>query len=245
MKEVTSLKHPIVKHLVKLRQDKRYRSEQKRVLITSLKVIKEISASFPLITLIQNKSLDPKCALTAKNLIITTDEIIKKITGLKSPEGIAAEIELPSMQDLSHKSPLLILDKVSDPGNMGTLFRSALAFGFKGVFITDSSVDPFHEKVISASRGAVFQIPIAVGSPLEFQKLCNDYHVLVADLRGKSIADIDMQQKMALVLGSESHGPNSFFTDQFTAVTIPMEKMESLNVAVAGSIIMHTMREKL
>ncbi len=245
MKEITSLKHPIVKHLVKLRQDKRYRSEQQKAVITSLKVIKEISALFPLITLVQNKILDPKYTLNSAELITTTDEIIKKITGLKNPEGIAAEIELPPMQDLSNKSPILILDKIGDPGNMGTLFRSALAFGFKGVFITDSSVDPFHEKVISASRGAVFQIPIAVGSLIDVKKLCSNYHVLVADLKGKSIADIDIHEKIALVLGSESHGPNSFFTEQFTAVTIPMEKTESLNVAVAGSIIMHTMREKL
>lgn len=110
---------------------------------------------------------------------------------MQSPDGYFAEIEIPTYDPLVQAQSLLVLDQVQDPGNMGTLLRSALALGFEKVFILNHSADPFSPKVMRASMGACLQIPIQKGNHQELLKLLDNqkYQVFLAEALGAPISN--------------------------------------------------------
>jgi TrmH family RNA methyltransferase len=236
MNEITSLQHPIVKHLVKLRTNRSYRTKEQRVLITGENLVKEI----PIINLFVVGNLPE--GLKAEKSYIVTESIMKKITGLEHPEGIAAEVKMPSEVTFEDVRRLLILDGVSDPGNMGTLIRTALALGWEGAYIVSNSCDPYNDKALRAAKGATFRLPLSFGNWDDLTGIIsrNKMASLAADMDGTDIKEIKEVQKIALVLGNEAHGISSEADKLCTKVAIPMSgKMESLNVAVAGGILMY------
>lgn len=239
-REISSLQHPIVKHLVKLRKERGYRQENKSVLIAGIKMIEEIGADQKLKTLLIEKGNRVPSLLTADDLFEVTPEILKKITGMDNPEPLAAEVALPKQADLSGKQFILALDTIADPGNLGTLLRTALGLGWEGVFITDRSVDPFNEKALRAAKGATFRIPMRVGTVEELQTLMKRMHVYIADAQGTPLNEEKAASPMLLILGNESHGSQM----KGRLVSIPMgPAMESLNVAAAGAILMYELKE--
>jgi TrmH family RNA methyltransferase len=241
MKQITSLQHPLVKHLVKLRTNRSYRTSEKKVLIVGENLLKEV----PLKTLITVN--ETPTGLKAENYFVVTESIMKKITGLEHPEGYAAEVEMP--QEASFKSirRLLILDGVSDPGNMGTLLRTALALGWQGAYITGNSCDPFNDKALRAAKGATFRLPLSFGDwdDLKGLILRNKITPLAADMGGIEIEKIEKNQSIALILGNEACGISETADQLSSKIAIPMSgKMESLNVAVAGGILMYCLENQ-
>lgn len=232
-KEITSLQHPIVKHLVKLRKSSAYRHSNNTALVLGNKLVNELSKETKLKKLIVEKNFPYK--LSAEEIYIVPEAIRQKITGMQRQEELVAEIPIPETQDLRKTSKLIALDGISDPGNLGTLLRTALAFGFEGAMILENTVDPFNEKAIAAAKGATFKLP------LSFEPLDQLEHTLyLGDMDGEPIDTIDVQTPFVLVLGSESEGASPAIRKLAKAVTIPMtEMMESLNVAVAGGILMY------
>ena len=162
-----------------------------------------------------------------------------KISFTQSPSGIGAVCRLPDQgkADLN-QNKWLYLDKVSDPGNMGTLLRSAAWFNFTQVALSPDCVDPFNPKVVRAGMGAHFGLTIQPNIELN---LFADSHILVAaDHRGNDLSDFKVPDKFVLVLGSEAHGLSDSVRKRLDE-TISIEKTgfgESLNVGVAGSIVM-------
>lgn len=242
MIKITSTQHPIVKRFVKLRQDKSFRKEEKSVVIVGERLVKEISCHFKLKTLIIDHDFP---GITAAQTFMATPEILKKITSLNQPEGIAAEIALPEEKKLQDKKRLLVLDRISDPGNLGTLLRTALALGWEGVFLTPGTADPFNEKAIRAAKGASFLLPLYEGTYEELELLIREEKmtVYVADLEGNSLEKLTAKPPLALILGNESQGPSAWSKKHGSLITIPMgENAESLNVASAGAILMYTLK---
>lgn len=240
---ITSLQHPFVKYAVKLRSDKAFRFEEKKVLVCGLKLVNELSRSHSFKALIHTEAFSDK--IKAEESYIVTDEIMKKISGMVSPEPVAALIDLPKNADLSKCKYLLILDRLSDPGNLGTLLRTALALGWDGAFILDSTCDPYNEKAIRSAKGATFHLPLQIGSLSTLQEILKigKHKSYVADLGGASYRQADCKAPIALVLGSESHGPSKEAKTDFTPISIPMlGPMESLNVASAGAILLEHLR---
>lgn len=238
-REITSLQHPIVKHLVKLREDSQYRLEQRSLVLEGSKPIQEVQKHVKRI--FYTASEQPIYSSAAEEWVVT-EGILKKISGLNSPEGIVAEVEMPLNANLDDCSFLVVLDCISDPGNMGTLLRTALAFGWEGVFILDGSCDHYNEKVLRAARGAHFKLPIRKGSVDDLQQLIKkqQYQVLIADLKGENPEAIPSTSKRILVLGNEAHGPLLELRRLGQLVSLPMKgEMESLNVAVAGGVLMY------
>jgi TrmH family RNA methyltransferase len=243
-KALTSLQHPIVKHCVDLRQKRKYRYEQREAVVPGMKMVRELAAEKPCKVLFISEQLPD--LPPAEQCYLITEQMMKKLTGLPSPEPMAALFSLPSEGSLSGKTPLLVLDQISDPGNMGTLIRTALAFGFEGAYILGEATDPFHDRAIRASKGAVFRLPLAHTSHRAFATFAEaeKLSVLIADAHGTDIKQVPSGVD-ALVLGSESHGPSKPLLDQFPSTTIPMPgKMESLNVAAAGAILMYSLRKE-
>lgn len=190
---------------------------------------------------------DIKSRFNTLPIYLTTQDTIRKIIGVKNPEPLLLEIDIP--KNLTPKDPkkILILDKLSDPGNVGTLFRTALAFEFDLIILISPCTDPYNDKVIRASKGAVFSLPIEILSIEECLRYLkeNQIYLLSAELKGKEISKLkeECKRPIALVLGNESHGVDPQFSLHSSPISIDMSsKVESLNVATAGSIIMHELR---
>lgn len=174
-----------------------------------------------------------------------SDGVMRAITDTATPQGVAAVVEVPAMslQALPATTSLvLVLAEVRDPGNAGTLIRSALAAGAGAVIFCDGSVDPFGPKTVRAAAGAVFAIPIIHASLAEaIDVLKSDgFAVLGTEAGGTSMHAADLTGKVALILGNEAWGLSTG-ADALVdfKVGIPMPgSVESLNVAVAGSLLL-------
>lgn len=247
-REIASLQHPIVKHLVKIRQNRDYRKESGSALITGKKMVEEISVHTPLKTLLIEKEMPlPPCSSRAQETFFVSSLILKKVTGLENPEPLAAEVAIPASHDLMGKKFLLAIDRVADPGNLGTLLRTALALGWEGAFLTPHTTDPFNEKALRAAKGATFRLPIRSGSWEELDHLIkvNRLQVFVADIEGEPLDKHREQAPLLLILSNEARGVSSYARERARPISIPMSgEMESLNVASAGAILMYLLKGK-
>lgn len=244
-RSITSQHHPFVKHLVKLRTDGAYRHEQALLVLEGLKPIQEVSP------FIAQLLYTPAYASYASSLPgekwEITDALLHKISGMPSPEGIIAEVRMPPYVLLDKQRHVLALDGISDPGNLGTLLRTALALGWDAVYFLPGSCDPFNEKALRAARGAHFKLSLARGTA---QMLCEwaearKVQTLVADIEGSPPNMIPAASHRLLVLGNEAHGASEEIRRFCQTVAIPMlGEMESLNVAVAGGILLYLMSSR-
>lgn len=245
IREISSLQHPLVKHLVKLRSDRSYRSLHQSVLLEGTKLINEICQELPASHLLILKGETIPLHLRVNEVLLVTKEIIQKISGVEQPEKMLAEIALPKFANLAGKRWILALDKISDPGNLGNLLRTALALNWEGVFLIDECVDPFNDKAIRAAKGATFKLPIQKGSWQELKELsaASGLTIAIADIEGETPHKLAATEGLILVLGNESRGSSEKDEGRFMKVSIPMsDKMESLNVASAGSILLYLFR---
>jgi RNA methyltransferase, TrmH family len=245
MKRVTSSNHPLVKHLVKLRQNRDYRYDHQSLVIEGIKPVEELARHnrFKVIAT-YNEAMVPLGA-EADEILIVNDTVMKKISTMQTPEGVVVEIGMPKPASLSGGKSILALDGVSDPGNVGAMLRSALALGWEGVFILNESCDPFNDKALRAARGATFRIPLSWGSLDQLKKLVKENHLtpLVADIQGKEILQASKKGPILLVMGNEAHGPSKEIKEFCEPVSIAMPgAMESLNVSVAAGILMYVLR---
>jgi RNA methyltransferase, TrmH family len=241
MLKITSLQHPLVKHLVKLRSDNDYRNEHQTLVLEGGKPIKEVANHIK--KLIISESSPHFEEISAPEKIIVSEAVMKKISGMSSPEGVVAEINMPLYEDYHKWNYILVLDGINDPGNLGTLLRTALAFGWDGVFLLPNCCDPYNEKTIRAARGAHFKLPLAKGQAEDLEKL-KCFQALVADLHGEDPQKLPLEGKRLLVLGNEAQGPGPLVRKFCRPVSLPMMgEMESLNVAVAGGILLYLLRK--
>lgn len=245
MRHITSVQHPIVKHLVKLRQNRDYRYDQQSVLIEGITLVTEMRSHKQYKRIVVLDELLIPLGVQAEDILIVNDSVMKKISGVQTPEGIIAEIAMPQPVPLEGKRYIIVFDGLNDPGNMGTLLRSALALGWEGAFILEGSCDPFNDKALRASRGATFRLPLAWGSWDDLKRLIevNRLTPFVADLGGRDLADVAAADNILLILGNEARGASETARQVGQALTIAMPgDMESLNVGVAGSIMMYALR---
>ena len=164
---------------------------------------------------------------------------LEKISFTQSPAGIAAVCNFPHIGNPDvNQHKWLYLYQVSDPGNMGTLFRSAAWFGFTHIALSPDCVDPFNPKVVRAGMGAHFGL--SIHSNIELSLFADSHTLIGADHRGNDVSDFKSPEKFVLILGSEAHGLSKDIQGILDQ-TIAIEKTgvgESLNVGVAGAILM-------
>jgi TrmH family RNA methyltransferase len=151
-------------------------------------------------------------------------------------------VDLPKLPVASPRTLTLLLDQVRDPGNAGTLLRSAAAAGVELVLFGPETVDPFNEKVLRAGMGAHFHIPLrACEAWEEVQPWLEPAHpIYLAEAAGALDYDaVDWSMAATLVVGGEASGASARVRQQAVAISIPMHReVESLNAAVAGSVIL-------
>lgn len=235
---ISSLQHPLVKRLVKLRDNKAFRAQEKTVLIVGVTLVSDVAARFPLKTLI---SVDP-LPIQAQESYLATPQVLEKIINISSNDLVAAEVVLPKESSLEKLKSIVVLDGLADPGNVGTILRTAVALGWEGAFLTPNTADPFNDKALRAARGAPLFLPLRQGSYEELEKLVKSsgLHVYIADVEGKKLNEVSFKKPLALVLGHETQGPSVKTRALGETVSIPMtSQMESLNVATAAAILMY------
>ncbi len=144
---------------------------------------------------------------------------------------------------------ILILDEVQDPGNLGTLIRTAVSFGFDAVFCSENTCDLYNEKVIRSTQGALFQILVLRQDPVTLvESLKKQGITVIATTLEKAcpLGDIEKPERAAVILGNEGNGVRRSLQEAADLrVRIEMNGFESLNVAVAGGIIMYALREEI
>jgi len=236
-KSISSVNNPIIKNAVKLKQ-KKYRNLFSQYLVEGYHLIEE---AFKL-NLLEVVFFTDDFNLDFDNAYQVNSEVMNKLSFLTTPPGIIGVCKNQVNQKLSNK--VLILDNVQDPGNIGTLLRTAAAFNFDTV-IAENSVDFFNEKVIRSSQGAIFKLNLLNLKIKDFI-LEEDYQFLVTDLSSNTdLKDLKLREKVALILGNEGSGVSEdIFAICKEKIKIKMANMESLNVGVAGGIIMHEIYQR-
>ena len=169
---------------------------------------------------------------------IVSEQIMKNISCTKSPQGVLCVCEYKKEKKVS-SNKILLLDNVSDPGNLGTLLRTALAFGYNDV-ILNGGCSQYNEKALQSSQGAIFKLNII--NNLDFKNL-NNYSILATEIKGSvDLKTVKIPEKFVLVLGNEAHGVSKEILDLADQrIRIEIKDIESLNVAVAGAIAMYSL----
>ncbi len=172
------------------------------------------------------------------------DNELKIISDTKNSQGIIAEVNISKyLKSLSEKinDNLVVIDGISDPGNLGAIFRTCAWYGLNTIVLTDTTTDPFNFKCARSGMGSHFYFnKILYDTKKNITNFLNNnkYIVLCADLNGDNFSDVNPSGKWAVVFGSEAHGISKDF-DQFNKVTIKgSNSIESLNVAVSAGIIL-------
>jgi len=164
---------------------------------------------------------------------------MERIASTESPQPVLAVVRIPStsIADLSGASLVVVGDRIADPGNLGTILRSAEAAGVDGIVLITGSVDPFNPKVVRASAGALFHVPVVADVALHELQALGLPLVGTSSHRGASYTDADLARPFALVMGSEAHGVDDQLPiDEW--VSIPhVGRAESLNVAMAATLV--------
>lgn len=237
---LSSLQNPLVKHLVKIRDNAYFREESQSVLVFGPKLCTEIAQHVqPRRVFLLEGQEDP---FGHEETYSITSDVLKKITHLPSPEPIVVEFPLPQPSNLAKKNRILVLDRITDPGNMGTLIRTALAFNWDGLFLTEGCVDPFHDKVVRASRGGLFFLPWTKGTWEELTSLKEERVAFVADMEGTPLPQVKAEKKCLLLLSNEAQGVSKEGAEFGKKISIPMSpNVESLNVAIAGALLMYVL----
>lgn len=237
----TNTKYKYIKKLSK----KKYRNKYKAFVIESKKMVKE--ALDPTITnkidiefVFVNEDMKDFNANCEK--IVFSNNLFEKISQMKNPEGIGAVVKQKDNKIIK-SDKVLLLDYIQDPGNLGTMIRSAEAFGFSDIILFNDCVDLYNEKTLRASMGSVFRTNIVRLKEKDLLELKKSYKILAADMKGLNNKEINNKDKIILSIGNEANGISDFIRENADIfVSIPMKgKIESLNAAIAASILMNNL----
>ncbi|MGX7023662.1 TrmH family RNA methyltransferase [Vagococcus hydrophili] len=250
MKIIESLKNDWVKQIKKLEQ-KKHRDQQNRYLIEGEHLVEEaIAFNAPVESFIITESaLTTHISLVEKmdveKIIQVTDDIMKHISGLPSPQPVAAIVEKNIAEiKLASATRLLLLDNVQDPGNVGTMIRTADAAGFDAVILGEGTADIYNSKVVRSMQGSQFHIQIEEADLLKKIDELKQSSVTLygTELNEEAISyqEINKDHKLGIILGNEGQGVSREVLENTDYnVYIPMKgQAESLNVAIAAGIIM-------
>jgi TrmH family RNA methyltransferase len=252
---ITSTQNPKLKLVRALMGRAKERRAESAFVAEGVRLVEDAAnADWPIRFVLYDETLSERGTLNVKRLTslgVECDEIpsslMKSISDTETSQGILAVLSNHQLPVTDLPSFLLIPDQIRDPGNLGTLIRSADAAGVDAALIPPETTDPFAPKVVRAGMGAHFRLPIlSMGWESMVGKLAG-LQVLLADMDGKSCWETDLRQPLALIVGGEAEGASREARSlAMSKIKIPMAgKTESLNAAVAGSVLMfEVMRQR-
>jgi len=261
--KISSEQNQKIKYLKKL-YSKRGRQERGKLVLEGYRIIEEALKSSAVFEKIYMSSefLKSDEGQFFKDIYINKDKkgqvliidkkILNKIADTDTPQGVIAvvdEIEYEADDLFKKKGILLLLDRIQDPGNMGTIIRTAAAAGLDGIVILKGSVDIYNLKVLRATMGAIFKIPLLQGLTLEefFELLAkSNYRLLSTDLKtDRYYHQQEYQSPLIIAIGNEANGLDEKILQKSDyRIKIPItEEIESLNAAVAAGVIIYKVLE--
>lgn len=242
MEVIKSADNRTVKHIAKLK-DKKYRDEYNEFFAEGYKNVLDTCSARP--ELIKSVVLSESAhaefgeKFVDFGLTVIADNIFDKITDTKSCQGVLAVIEKP--KSTAPKSDCcILLDRVRDPGNVGTILRTAVACGYD--VIVNNCADVYSPKVIRSAMSAVIKCNIGIDIlPDEIKKA--GYSIIVADMHGENVFGATRDDKYCIVVGNEAEGVSAEIKAQADRLlALPQSNMESLNAAVAAAVMMFVLK---
>lgn len=244
IKYITSNQNEFIKYAVKLKETSTIK-EEKKFLIEGFHLLEMANDYLECVFTEKPLNLDEKITQ-----YIVNDSILKKLSSGKSISRVVAICRLKEVEiDLNAKI-IVYLDGVQDPGNVGTIFRTCLAFGIKDIFLSEDSAFLYNSKVIQASQGSIFDLNIKLGNIVDlFKKQKEGYKILSTTLNGNKISVDNYEindQKVCIVMGNEGQGIQNRIIDMSDAsIYIPINNIDSLNVAISFGIFAYIFSKRL
>lgn len=169
-----------------------------------------------------------------------SEELMKKLSDTETPQGVLAVLQISNLPISNSLDFILIPDQIRDPGNLGTLLRTAAATGVQAVLLPPETTDVFAPKVLRAGMGAHFRLSIHSMTWEEIRAQIKDLQIYLAEMSGKPCWETDLRPPLALIIGGEAEGASDEARKLATQkISIPMAgHVESLNAGVAGSVLM-------
>jgi RNA methyltransferase, TrmH family len=226
---------------------KKYRYQNGTFLVEGIKGIRDgIAAGLKLLDLFIVDST--KSTFDLKEAVEISEQQMKQISQLTTPSDALAVFEMPELAHWESSGWILALDKIQDPGNLGTILRTADWFGWKQVWCSKGTVDVYHPKVVQATMGSYARMHCHT-LDLENEIRNDSRPAFAADLSGISLATFDPPQSGILVIGNEGNGlsqeVSEVVNEKIHIASAPSSNVESLNAAVSTAIIVHTISNRL
>lgn len=262
--DITSPQNPRIKHIVKLRDDKKTRNEDGLLLVEGFDEIQlALAAGHTPQTLLSAPELGSRSAtFSARETLSVSRAVFEKISHRENPDGWMGIFPIPqtSLNDLKlSKTPLIIVaESIEKPGNLGAILRTADAAGVDALLVCNPRVDVWNPNVVRASRGAAFSVPIVTCENAEALKWLKGGAPALSRVEAMRVAaaspsaeeiysDVDLKSPVAIVVGTEDEGLSDFWmSNADVKVKIPMMgKVNSLNVSVSTALILYeAMRQR-
>ncbi|WP_346937430.1 RNA methyltransferase [Clostridium sp.] len=259
MQVIKSKDNNTLKEIKKLKE-KKYRVDNKKFIIEGFRFLEEgFKSDFIIDKLfIKESSIDKfneKFSFCIskydEKLFIINDNLFKSISGTENSQGVLAVLNMKEETFIAKEGLYILVDKVQDPGNLGTIIRTAHSAGCKGVILSKDTVDLYNEKTLRSTMGSIFNIPIIHDEDLSFtKKLINEgYNLVCSSLQtDKNFFEVNLVDNAIIAVGNEGNGISDEVMNLATCkVKIPMiGNTESLNVAIAASIMIYEgVRQKI
>lgn len=259
IKEITSENNKIIKQIKSL-ELKKQRIKQKQFLIEGLRIVDEcIKYSGDIEYIVYSEKLHKiqggdelleKISTKGYSIYKIPNQLFEKLTTTETPQGLMAVVNMKNITlkeiETRYNKDLffVILDRIQDPGNMGTIIRTAESAKVDAIIITKGSVDPYNSKTLRATMGAVFHLPIIQCNDDQWMEYLKekDVRLIAADLNTDEIyTDINYSKNIGIVIGNEANGiSNKILSKVDEKVIIPiLGKIESLNASVAAGILIY------
>ncbi|OUN79946.1 RNA methyltransferase [Flavonifractor sp. An52] len=247
MERITSRQNPLVARLRKLGNDKKTRRQEGVFLCEGHKLVEEALRWNAVVeTLVVAEGIEPPRKLPeGVRLVEMPADVLKSVSTVDTPQGMLALCRTPDLTPPKTLTPglYLVLDGVQDPGNVGTVWRTADAFGAEGVFLLPGCAEPFSPKTVRSTMGACFRLPVWETGLEELTVLLKTAELpLYATALREDTADLRAADlsRAAVVIGSEGRGVSQAVLDACAlTLKIPMrDRCESLNAAVAASVVL-------
>lgn len=237
MKEITSTKNPLIKELLELKKSSI--KKQKQMFLVDGEDFIFLAHEKKLLKMILTLSYQEKYD-DVEQIIVTKPILDKLSSNVNSSSMIGVCSFFIQKEIIGNK--LIYLDGVQDPGNVGTIIRTALAFNYDGVILSNDTASIYNDKVISSTKGALFKIPLYLD--VNINELKDKYCLVATSLHNAlNYKDFKNRDKFILILGNEGQGVKKEIIEIASYnVKIPMDNIDSLNVAIAGGILMNEYR---
>lgn len=239
---IESVDNKKIKELRKLKT-KKYRDEEKRFLVEGIHLVKEAydSGNLEEVLLLEGDDIDFNAPVT-----YVSEAVMKSLSDLETPYNIIGICNYPKDKKIGNK--ILMLDEIQDPGNLGTIIRSSVAFDIDTIILSKNTVDVYNSKVLRGCQGMNFHINIIRDDLVDkVNKLKKEgYKIYTTDVNdGKELKSIKSPDKYVIIMGNEGKGVSfelSELSDERIYINMN-DNCESLNVAVATSIILYEFNE--